>query len=173
MWPVLTKWVTCQKCRARTAKVIRHWTCPGYKASNWENRIWSSRSHQYMIWIWMGYIVKKPILAIIYYGGVCAHVIECLSRRSGDWNQLWFQPGPATRLVGSSRQLFLQKNEFLNYCSVWALGTIKLLVLLVVGQNLRIHGGEMFRFNVSCLFFGGQKKGEGWDRSSDSSVHKF
>ena len=28
----------------------------------------------------------------------------------------------------------------------------------VVGQNLRIHGGEVFRFNVSCLFFGGQKK---------------
>ena len=50
------------------------------------------------------------------------------------------------------------KNEFLNYCSVWALGTITLLVLLVVEQNLRIHGGEVFRFNVSCLFFGGQKK---------------
>ena len=31
------------------------------------------------------------------------------------------------------------KNEFLN-CSVWAVGTIKHLVLLVVGQNLRIHG---------------------------------
>ena len=50
------------------------------------------------------------------------------------------------------------KNEFLNYCSVWALGTIKLLVLLVVGQHLRIHGGEVFRFNASCLFLGARRK---------------
>ena len=26
---------------------------------------------------------KEPVLGIIYEGGVCAHVIECLSRRSG------------------------------------------------------------------------------------------
>ena len=37
--------------------------------------------------------------------------------------------------------------------------------------------GEVFRLNVCFLFvFGGRKNvsvGEGWDRSSNSSVHKF
>ena len=44
-------------------------------------------------------------MAIINDGGRSAHVTECLSRR----NQLWFQLGPATRQVGSSQLLFLQK----------------------------------------------------------------
>ena len=57
---------------------------------------------------------------------------------------------------------------------MWAVGTIKHLVLLVVGKNLRIHGGEVFRLNVSFVCFLGPEEsfsGEGWDRSSDSSVH--
>ena len=50
------------------------------------------------IWIWMGYVVRSQYwLLYTTGGGVCAQVIECLSRRSGDWNQLWFKPGPATR----------------------------------------------------------------------------
>ena len=34
---------------------------------------------------------------------------------------------------------FFTKNEFLN-CSVWAVGTMKYLVLFVVVRNFRIHG---------------------------------
>ena len=59
-------------------------------------------------------------MAIIYDGG-CAHVIECLSCRSGGESFSWFQ----------STIVFYTRNEFLN-CSLWAVGTMKHLVLLVV-----------------------------------------
>ena len=78
----------------------------------------------------MGYVVRSQYW-LLYTTGVCAHVTECLSRRSGSWNHSWFQPGPATRLVGSSQLLFLQKMNSYN-CSVWAVGTMTHLVLLVV-----------------------------------------
>ena len=35
---------------------------------------------------------------------------------------------------------FTKKKRIILNCSVWAVGTIKHLVLLVVGQHLRIHG---------------------------------
>ena len=59
-------------------------------------------------------------------------------------------------------------NEFSN-CSVWAVGTMKHLVLLVV-RNWRILG-----LNVA-FFLGGPEEcfcGEGWDRSLNSLVHTF
>ena len=49
---------------------------------------------------------KEPIFAIIYDGGVCAHVTGCLSRRSGGWNQLY----------GFSLDLRLVELVPVNYC---------------------------------------------------------
>ena len=69
------------------------------------------------------------------------------------------------------------KNEFLN-CSVWAVGTIKHLVLLVVSCWTKFEDTWSGKcLGLMCLFFwGGPEEcfsGESWDRSSNSSVHEF
>ena len=69
------------------------------------------------------------------------------------------------------------KNEFLN-CSVWAVGTIKHLVLLVVSCWTTFEDTWSGKcLGLMCLLFvlGPEEcfSGEGWDRSSNSSVHTF
>ena len=72
-------------------------------------------------------------MAIIYDGSVCSHVIGCLSRRSGGCDQLF---RPVMRLVKLVPvNIVFAENEFLN-CSVWAVGTTKHLVLLVVSYKV-------------------------------------
>ena len=46
--------------------------------------------------------------------------------------------------------IVFNKNEFLN-CSVWAVGTRKHLVLLVIVNKLRIHGAVMPLTRVLCV----------------------
>ena len=69
------------------------------------------------------------------------------------------------------------KNEFLN-CSVWAVGTIKHLVLLVVScwtQFEDTWSGKCLGLMCLVCFLGPEEcfSGESWDGSSNSSEHEF
>ena len=62
-----------------------------------------------------------------------------------------------THLVGSNRLLIFTKNEFLN-CSVWAVGTIKHLVLLVVSCWTKFEDTWSGKcLGLMCLWGGGRK----------------
>ena len=100
-----------------------HQPCaPAYQPCLW---VWN--------WNWMGYVVRSQYWLLYTTGGVCAcyWVFEPQIRRLksvmvSTWtcdSLSWFQ---STIVI-----CFYKKNELIN-CSVWAVGTMKHLLLLVV-----------------------------------------
>ena len=91
-----------------------------------------------LVWIWIGYVVRSQYWLLYTTGGVCAcyWVFEPQIRRL---KSVMVSAWTCDSLSWFQSTIVFTKIEFLN-CSMWAVGTMKHLVLLVVGWNWRICG---------------------------------